>query len=466
MFRTTKLFLLVFIFLLNVKAEGQWNLQTYLGINEHISYLCVVDTLSAWGVGSKGFSDDTSLVYKMEYPGFWYNLPVQDFMCTSKLTCIAATDLLNAWIGTDSGKIYVTSNGGINWSIVFDFGGSGYINDIKFSKTNKLVGYANCDPPGGYGTPFKIIKTINGGLNWTLYSPIFPSNYMGMAVSSCVTDSNHYWMGLNCYNNFCGVPAIAFTTNGGTNWQTRTVSYTAHYVCPIEFTSNNQTGFCSSSGALADIYLHKTTNGGYSWTNTFLLPIEPSRILMTLDWIEGTTTWYFSSSSYQNVPIYKSTNDGVNWIPMEINNNYDQIEHASFIKKNDRVWGYAATVNGKIFQLAGDSVNIVNINKNEHSVPENYSLFQNYPNPFNPTTTIKFSIPSLNPPFNKGGTGGFVTLKVCNILGKEVAILVNEKLQAGIYEVKFDGTNLPSGVYYYRIETESYCETKKMLMIK
>jgi hypothetical protein len=83
-------------------------------------------------------------------------------------------------------------------------------------------------------------------------------------------------------------------------------------------------------------------------------------------------------------------------------------------------------------------------------------LFQNFPNPFNPTTTIKFSIRNLD----------FVTLKVFDILGKVVATLVNKEMVPGTYEVKFDGSNLSSGIYFYRLQTGNFSNTKKLLLIK
>ncbi|MBI5403004.1 MAG: T9SS type A sorting domain-containing protein [Ignavibacteriae bacterium] len=103
------------------------------------------------------------------------------------------------------------------------------------------------------------------------------------------------------------------------------------------------------------------------------------------------------------------------------------------------------------------------INKTGNEIPDKYSLSQNYPNPFNPTTNIKYQITD-----NK-----FVTLKVYDILGKEIATLVNEKLNAGEYVSEFNGSGLPSGVYFYRLSVEDplrqmvdFSETKKMLMIK
>ncbi|NUM61135.1 MAG: T9SS type A sorting domain-containing protein, partial [Ignavibacteriaceae bacterium] len=88
---------------------------------------------------------------------------------------------------------------------------------------------------------------------------------------------------------------------------------------------------------------------------------------------------------------------------------------------------------------------------------------QNYPNPFNPTTKIKFTIPaSLNP--SKVGT--LVQLKVFDILGKEIALLINEEKQSGTYEIEFDGSSLSSGVYLYRLTAGNFNETKKFVLLK
>ncbi|MGQ9644435.1 MAG: T9SS type A sorting domain-containing protein, partial [Ignavibacterium sp.] len=89
-------------------------------------------------------------------------------------------------------------------------------------------------------------------------------------------------------------------------------------------------------------------------------------------------------------------------------------------------------------------------------LPQDFVLQQNYPNPFNPNTTISFSIPEEE----------FVTLKVFNSLGEEVAELINENKPAGTYEVEFTAASLPSGVYFYKLKAGSFVETKKMILIK
>lgn len=94
----------------------------------------------------------------------------------------------------------------------------------------------------------------------------------------------------------------------------------------------------------------------------------------------------------------------------------------------------------------------------ETELPTIFSLSQNYPNPFNPTTTIKFSIPAE--------THGRTTLQVFDILGREVKTLVNKNFSSGNYEVNFDASNLPSGIYYYRLEAGDYSESRKMILLK
>ncbi|MBX3008442.1 MAG: T9SS type A sorting domain-containing protein [Melioribacteraceae bacterium] len=96
----------------------------------------------------------------------------------------------------------------------------------------------------------------------------------------------------------------------------------------------------------------------------------------------------------------------------------------------------------------------------EEIIPVDFSLAQNYPNPFNPITTIKYSIPT-------GVETSYMTsLRIFDILGSEVATLVNEKQSAGNYEVKFDGSHLVSGVYFYKLEIGSFSTVKKMLLMK
>ncbi len=99
---------------------------------------------------------------------------------------------------------------------------------------------------------------------------------------------------------------------------------------------------------------------------------------------------------------------------------------------------------------------IVSVRLTDNNVPQEYTLSQNYPNPFNPSTSINFSIPK----------SGLTTLKIYNVLGQEVATLMNKELTAGSYSVDFDARDLSSGMYIYTITNGDFEISKKMMLLK
>ena len=110
---------------------------------------------------------------------------------------------------------------------------------------------------------------------------------------------------------------------------------------------------------------------------------------------------------------------------------------------------------------------VTDVEENKPTSPTEFSLAQNYPNPFNPTTKIKYSIPSTGTSsLSTSGGMKFIQLKVYDILGNEVATLVNEEKPAGEYEVEFNASKLPSGIYFYRLKAGNFIQTKKMILIK
>ena len=122
---------------------------------------------------------------------------------------------------------------------------------------------------------------------------------------------------------------------------------------------------------------------------------------------------------------------------------------------------YGRFVDADVFMKTGESEN--------NTIPERFELLQNYPNPFNPVTTINFSIPTSpqTPLLSKErGRGEVVTLKVYDMLGREVAVLVNEAKEPGTYEVKYDASKLSSGVYIYRLTTQGFTASRKMMVVK
>jgi hypothetical protein len=120
----------------------------------------------------------------------------------------------------------------------------------------------------------------------------------------------------------------------------------------------------------------------------------------------------------------------------------------------DAVAGSWSETNGIINWY--ENPKITDVKYEANVIPDEYSLAQNYPNPFNPTTAIKYQISELS----------FVTLKVYDVLGNEIAALVNEEKTAGSYEVDFNAKSLTSGVYFYRLQAGSFVETKKMVLLR
>lgn len=106
--------------------------------------------------------------------------------------------------------------------------------------------------------------------------------------------------------------------------------------------------------------------------------------------------------------------------------------------------------------VSGYSNSLVGVSTITSEIPVNYSLYQNYPNPFNPSTNLKFEIPE----------SGFVTLKIYTLQGKEIGTPVNGDLSPGKYQIKWNASGLPSGVYYYTLRTGNFNETKRMMLLK
>lgn len=120
------------------------------------------------------------------------------------------------------------------------------------------------------------------------------------------------------------------------------------------------------------------------------------------------------------------------------------------------VWTKFVDISPNIWMNILDFDNPTSVINETINGPQSFSLSQNYPNPFNPSTIIAFSIPQ----------SGNVTLNVFDVLGREVALLVNEVQSAGKYTVQFNGSSLSSGIYFYRLQSGNYVETKKLLLMK
>ncbi|RJQ59206.1 MAG: T9SS C-terminal target domain-containing protein [Stygiobacter sp.] len=159
-----------------------------------------------------------------------------------------------------------------------------------------------------------------------------------------------------------------------------------------------------------------------------------------------------------NDGIFRSTDNGNEWV--QINSGLTD-NYVTSLAINSAGFVFAGTNKGGVFRSTDKTTSVKG--RNEKTLT-NFSLHQNYPNPFNPTTTIKYFIPAVET--RRGESLQNVLLKVYDTLGDEVTTLVDAVKAPGNYEVKFDGSNLSSGVYFYRLQAGQFNETKKFVLLK
>ncbi|MBI5404201.1 MAG: T9SS type A sorting domain-containing protein [Ignavibacteriae bacterium] len=310
------------------------------------------------------------------------------------------------------GKISKSTNGGINW-ISNLTGTTEFLNSLFF--TDSLTGYC----VGRYGT---ILKTTNCGLNWvSKTSPSPDLHFNSVFFTSIDTGYSTGELG-----------KVIKTVDGGNNWNLQTInsSYNFYQIYFI----NKSTGYI-----IGDVLI-KTTNSGNNWN------ILNSQVFGVSIYFTNPQTGYITGGFGQ---LYKSTNSGVNWVSQNLSfTNY--LYRVFFTDINT---GYVCGSSGTIFKTITGG--LVDIEKSVYLLSE-YNLYQNYPNPFNSETKIKFYIKESE----------FTSLKIFGINGKEIKTLINKKLTSGVYNIDFNGNDLPSGIYFYRLSTKKYSETKKMLLIK
>lgn len=336
-------------------------------------------------------------------------------------------DTNTGYLAGDSGKIYKTVNSGGSWILQ----NSGTVNNLTSANfLNSNTGIAT-------GNNKTLIKTTNGGAVWFSISNIV---WIVDFLSSKIVDANNYYVtGTDSY--------IIRTTNGGANW----ISYTHGEVNPlftIDFI-NSTTGFATGCCGMFMV----TTNGGVNWSENFYLSLGFT--FHSLKFINSVTGYCTGS----NGMIYRSTSGGSFWDSTVTPT--DETLYSVQMVNNTTGWvvgGYGTilkTTNG------GGPGFPIGIEPVSGVIPQKFSLYQNYPNPFNPVTRIKFEVTA------KGRSGkSYTNLEVFDVTGKQVAMLVNAEIAPGIYEAEFDGSNYPSGVYYYRLSTEWFAETRKMVLLK
>lgn len=380
---------------------------------------------------------------------------------TGALRDVQFINRYTGWCCGEDGVILKTTNGGSNWNRQF----TGITNPLfGIHPVNNSVIYA----VGWYGL---ILKTTNSGVNWLALE----NNPKGESYFSCYfINEQTGWIGTT-------FPGTKKTTNGG-----KTFFNQLFFDLPRDlYFKDSLNGIYSTGGG----GIGKTTNGGNNWVITIIntpgIGDEDFKRISFINNFTGFVVGHIGTT-------YKTTNFGDSWDSVGFitqNNNFihssrfvnDSIGYAgggnqvfktttggrSWVLQNIIGTGFLPSIycyNDSVVWIVGNPGHIwytstggqTSINQLSQIIPENFQLSQNYPNPFNPSTSIRFSIKSK----------GIYNLEVYNSLGKLVENLFSKELQAGEYEYGFNASNLTSGIYFYKLYSERFSQTKKMILMK
>ncbi|MBK6506877.1 MAG: T9SS type A sorting domain-containing protein [Ignavibacteria bacterium] len=274
------------------------------------------------------------------------------------------------------------------------------------------------------GTYDGVYLSTNNGTNWT-QTALNNGSILTLATSGSNIFAGTYGFG------------VYLSTNNGTSWTQTEVNN--QYVLSLAISGSNIFAGTNGSG------VYFSTNNGTNWTQTAL----NNRRIYSLS-ISGSNIF---AGTY-GYGVYLSTNNGTSW--NEWNFGFPAIGPGIIVSALLNVangYLYAAITGNSVWRRPLLQTGITAISP---EVPESFALQQNYPNPFNPKTIINYQLRITN----------LVKLTVYDVLGHEVAVLVNEKQAPGTYQVEFDGSGLSSGVYFYKIVTEGFTDVKRMMLLK
>ena len=401
---------------------------------------------------------------------------------TKNLSRVSFIDSVRGWVAGDSGGVFKTTDGGVNWKAQ-DTKVTNNLFDLFFLDRfyGWAVGLQYQQDTSWYGTVF--LRTTNGGDTW------LKRNLQGEYFYTLVFfDSVNGWMAGHDGK-------LRKTTDGGITWSNAMVDSSIVMGFPIkhlDFYSRNY-GFAAGGAIDAAGVLWRTTNGGDRWTAVNPdgdgEPIHAVHFIDSLNVIAvggdfdigsglvrskdaGRSWQYVNLGIYGEARAISFRTPGEGYVPLGFTRTYmvtkdtgrtwhdfttPDTEAVFDVKFPDSLHGYMVGAFGTVLKY---NPKIVSVNPSAPDLPAATALFQNYPNPFNPGTTISFTIPHSS----------FVSVKVYDVLGREVATLFRGEQGAGVHEVEFDGSILASGVYYYELTTTSArdksTQIRKMLLVK
>lgn len=499
------------VILLFVSTNAQWT-QVTSPTQNNLNCVRVVDSLIAYIGGNGG------KVFKTTNGGVsWLDRSPQSNI---DWYCMSFVDENHGWVGGRHGTVARTVNGGSSWEInsVYSSAFTNVIESMYFSDNN--IGYITGGIYSDNDRQTYIYKTTNGGQSWIQQSLLFGGVFLEMSfvdqyIGYCVGTNGGVYKTLNggiTWNPFfvntgywlrsvfffnerdgvaLGQSGSAWkTTNGGIAW-TGVYTPVPNWIESVWFIDEGF-GWAVGGGGLCIF----TLDGGNSWgnstlpTNSYLWSIHFND---STGMIVGNNGTIFRTKN-AGTPVelisftasVKTNSVFLTWFTAsELNNQGFEIERKQLYNGSSKLetekWILIGFVNGKgttteqqsysfsdnflsegKFQYRlkqidyNGNYSYSNIIEVEVKLPHKFLLEQNFPNPFNPVSNIRFSLPISN----------HVVLKVYDSIGQEIFEIVNEFLDAGVHEYEFDAKNLPSGVYFYKLISGDYVNTKKMNLLK
>ncbi|OGU46864.1 MAG: hypothetical protein A2000_10600 [Ignavibacteria bacterium GWB2_36_8] len=389
--------------------------------------------------------------------------------------------------------IFFTSDGGKTWEFRYSAGGGSFSGSGIFKTSvfvNNLTGFCLTGSGFGWGLGFsKIYKTTDSGNSWSQIYDFNPdlNGYSFSGNDFYFRNEQIGWV-VGRYSDNSSGAGIFHTNDGGKNWSLAWQNLGSDNFCLNSICFNNKSGWAvgesgmivkysqvygwSAIPSLTDLPLKKvfsnddnvwiaggyldnqnsntiflkSTNNGQTWIQHHTSPY----LINDMYFIDNNLGWAVGADTAYRGVILKSTDGGDTW-KLVVDSLLGPL-NSIFIKDN---YGWAAGDYGLVLRTTDAGTTWIDDGNNK-TYPTEFELKQNYPNPFNPNTTLSFVIGHLS----------FVTLKIYDILGKEIATVVSEEKSAGKYEIEFDGSNLSSGIYFYELKTRSYTVTKKMVLLK
>ncbi len=405
-------------------------------------------TVTLLSINSSLFAGNSSGIYSVEYPDTEWVRRCNGLYAVN-ISCSAKKDnIIHA--GGANGQIFISSDYGESWITKKIPGISNSIKCIA------LLGDTIFTSSG-----WLLYYSTDGGDTW------FTVNLYASQITSLAIRDNEIYVGTS------NVDGVWRSTDGGNSWMQVNNGLTNIYINAVETDEVNV-----YVGTQEGLFI--SSDNGNNWVKA--AGGFPTNLFVTT--IKAFDNTVYAGGIYG---LYRSTNYGSNWQWKGFSNQIVQaIEGRDSIVFAGTVMGgvflstnYGNTWNNKSAGLPDlNPSTLVLINdvlftgirghsmwknsslltgiKEYAGAPDKFILYQNYPNPFNPSTSIRFTVSNSQ----------LVTLKVFDILGKEVAVLLNKELSAGHYEVEFDGRNLSSGIYFYRLQSGEFSETRKMILMR